>query len=183
MNAFTDLDGMNAASAMPLLRDHLWLELTGIANKVFAAGEHDPARTLYLRALEEAERLFARQKPDNLAVPLPVIVNISCHNLAALLVSLGRQAEATQHLVRAFDLLVGTASQRSAPLPLRIGCAQHLKYALAELVPHLERTGAARAETDGYVARAKAVALSVHHAAEHQRRMDGPACGHCDLAN
>lgn len=183
MNAFTDLDAMNAAAATPAGRDHLWLELTAIANKAFSAGEHAAARTLYMWALTEAERLFALQRPEALTVPLPVIVNVSCHNLAALLVHEGKDAEATEPLARAFDLLTGTASRRSAPIALRISCTQHLKYALAELAAHIGKQGATGAEIDSHVARAKAAALSVHHAVEHLRRIAQSACGHCRLLN
>ena len=181
MNARTSPEDLAIDAATPVRRDYLWLELTSAGNRAFGEGASDAARRLYTRALQEADRLFDTGNADNISVPLPAILNISCHNLAELAARNGEQAECTRLLVHAFDRLAATARRPTAGLELRTACVQHLKYALLELAAHLTRLGDPALPPQHFIDRARKAASAVRHASEHARRADGDACGHCRL--
>ncbi|MFT3688949.1 hypothetical protein [Paenirhodobacter sp.] len=184
MNARTMPENLSIASATPILRDHRWLELTSAANQAFRDGAVEPARKLYTRGLEEAERLFATMNPDNTAVPLPAIMNIACHNLAQLSAQDGNEAECRRLLILAFDRLIGAARQPATPLDLRIACIQHLKYTLSELAEHLAGQDAPDPPIGHYVVCLREAAAAVSHAVAHMERAgDLRSCGHCGLTN
>lgn len=184
MNARTQPENLSMATATPILRDHRWLELTSAANQAFKDGAVEPARKLYLRGLEEAERLFATLNPNDTAIPLPAIMNIACHNLAQLARQEGREAECRRLLILAFDRLNGAARQPATPLELRIACIQHLKYTLSELAEHLAAQDAPAPPIGHYVLQLRESAAAVSHAATHmERATDLQSCGHCGLSN
>lgn len=181
MNARTNPKHLRPASAAPILRDHLWLELTSAANQAFRDGAHDHALRLYQRGLDEAERLFATLDPKGTAVPLPAIMNIACHNLAQMHAQTGNDAEAGRLLILAFDRLIGAARRPATPVELRVACVQHLRFALSELLPHLERQPDPRPAPQTCLDRLREVAAAVTHAAAHARRAEG--CDHCRLTH
>ena len=184
MNARTQPENLTMATATPILRDHRWLELTSAANQAFRTGAVEPARKLYTRGLDEAERLFSTLNPDDTAVPLPAIMNIACHNLAQLSAQDGNEAECRRLLILAFDRLISAARRPATPLALRIACVQHLKYTLSELAEHLAGQPAPEPPIGHYVLQLREVAAGVSHAAGHMERADDPrSCGHCDLTN
>lgn len=184
MNALTLPENLSTATATPILRDHRWLELTSAANAAFKDGAMQPARKLYTRGLDEAERLFATLNPADTAVPLPAIMNIACHNLAQLAAQDGDEPECRRLMILAFDRLIGAARQPATPLELRIACIQHLKYTLAELAEHLARETAPEPPIAHYLGRMREAVATVSHAAAHmERAKDAQCCGHCSLSN
>lgn len=184
MNARTMPENLSIASATPILRDHRWLELTSAANQAFRDGAVEPARKLYTRGIEEAERLFATLNPEDTAVPLPAIMNIACHNLAQLARQDGNEPECRRLLILAFDRLIGAARQPATPIELRIACIQHLKYTLSELAEHLAGQTAPEPAIGHYVICLREAVAAVSHAAAHMDRAGDPrSCGHCGLTN
>lgn len=184
MNARATPQDLSPINATPILRDHRWLELTSAANQAFKEGAIGPSRKLYTRGLEEAERLFDTLNSEALAVPLPAIMNIACHNLAQLWAQDGNEPECRRLLIHAFDRLIGAARQPATPLELRIACIQHLKYTLSELAEHLARQAEPQPAIGHYALALRGAAAAVSHAAAHTRRAEDPqACGHCGLAN
>lgn len=158
--------------------DANWRRITEAANATYATSDLGRARDLYRDALDEAERLFARAWVGGTSVPVPVIYNISCHNLAEIAERCGDKAAAEGFLVRAYDKLLASAASPETPLALRLDCTRHLKHALTLIVQHLQRRGAPDAEVANYVDRAKTTAFAVFHAAKHAEVAD-LNCGHC----
>lgn len=184
MNAHTLPEDLSIAAATPILRDHRWQELTAAANQTFRDGAVAAAGKLYSRAFEEAERLFAMRIPEDTAVPLPVILNIACHNLAQFAAQAGDEAECRRLLIHTFERLIDAAQCPATPIRLRIGCMQSLKHTLAELAEHLDCHAASEAPIEMYIARLRETAAIVRHAAAHVERARNPrCCGHCGLAN
>lgn len=178
MNAHTRPPSTFTATC--ITRDHLWLELTAAANHAFKEGAIDKAETLYRRGLAEAERLFAARDETAISVPLPVIINLACHNLAQLVTLQGNEAECQQLLTLAFERLVGVARAPDTPPSLRIASIQHLKYALAELAGHLAKQDAPEPPLSHYVERLQQARAAVSHAIKHiERTNDWARCGHC----
>lgn len=147
--------------------DAVWREATEAANAAYAAGDVPRALALYHQGIDEAERLFALASNNGTSVPIAVIYNISCHNLAEIAERSGDEAAAEGFLVRAYDKLLASAASPETALPLRLDCTRHLKHALALLVRHLHRRAAPDAEIASYVDQAKATAFAVFHAAKH----------------
>lgn len=184
MNARTQPENLSTATAVPIVRDHRWLELTSAANQSFKDGSVELARKLYTRGLEEAERLFATMNPADTAVPLPAIMNIACHNLAQLARQEGCEPECRRLLILAFERLVVAAGQPATPLELRIACVQHLKYTLSELAEHLAAQEAPEPSIGHYVLLLRKSAAAVSDAASHMdRATDLQSCGHYGLSN
>lgn len=157
--------------------DRRWRHLTEKANRAYSRGDAAEARAIYLRALEEADRLFEAALDRSGALPAPVIYNISCHNLAELEERAGDAEAAEHHLRRAYERLVEAARSTACPLDLRVSCVQHLRHALAVLVRHLRRTGAPDQAVDALVSRAHATAFGVLRIAQHARIADArPDC-------
>ncbi|WP_315838223.1 hypothetical protein [Bradyrhizobium prioriisuperbiae] len=156
--------------------DTTWRRTTEAANAAYATGDLRHAIDLYREALDEAERLFAAASFSS--VPVPVIYNISCHNLAEIVERSGDEGAAEDFLVRAYDKLLASAASPETPLPLRLDCVRHLKHALAQLVQHLRRRAAPDARIARYVDTAKTTAFAVFHAAKHAEIAD-LNCDHC----
>ncbi|RWR27339.1 hypothetical protein D2T31_16945 [Sinirhodobacter populi] len=184
MNTRALPEDLSPVTAIPILRDHRWLELTSAANQAFKDGAVEPARRLYTRAVEEAERLFETRNPKDTAVPLPAIMNIACHNLAQLAAQDGNEPECRRLLILAFDRLINAARQPSTPIELRIACVQHLKYTLSELAGHLAQQFEPEPSVEHYTDRLREAVAAVSHAAAHVGQADDPRrCGHCRLTN
>jgi hypothetical protein len=160
--------------------DDNWRRLTEAANQAYAANNLQRAFGLYCDAMEEAERLFALASQDDLSVPVPVIYNISCHNLAEIAHRSGDESAAEGFLVRAYDKLLTAAASPGTPLQLRLGCIQHLKHALTLLVRNLKHRGASDESIAEYVERAKTVAVAVFHASKHAE-LSRADCEHCSV--
>lgn len=181
MNAHTDPASLSGNAA--ITRDYLWLELTAAANQAFKEGAAEKAETLYRKALVEAERLFATRDEANLSVLLPVVMNISCHNLAHLAAMQDNEPECRRLLIVAFERLIGAARAADTPPFLRIACIQHLKYALSELAGHLAEQTAPEPPISAYIERLQQAKAVVQHAATHlERTKDWARCGHCGVA-
>lgn len=184
MNARARPEDLSALAATPFTRDHRWLELTSAANQAFKDGAVDRAEEIYRSGLAEAERLFATSEQIGTTVPLPAIMNITCHNLAQLAALRGDEVECRRLLVLAFDRLLGAARRPTRQLALRIACIQHLKYTLAELAEHLAQQGAPEPPISHYIGQLREVAATVRHTAAHMERAgNGASCGHCGLVN
>lgn len=194
---------MHLSAASPQVKvadDAIWRRITEAANATYRSGNFRHAMSLYHDALDEAERLFvkasssiaflnevefgsheenvSKHNDSGVSVPVPVIYNISCHNLAEIVERSG-DAEATENfLVRAYDKLLTSAGSPETPLPLRIDCVRHLEHALALLVQHLQRRAAPDARIASYVDGAKTTAFAVFHAAKHAE-IAGLTCNHC----
>ena len=161
---------MCLSTASPRVRvtdDTVWRRITEAANAAYTGGDLLHAIGLYRDALDEAEQLFARASSSSVSVPVPVIYNISCHNLAEIVERSGDEIAAEDFLVRAYDKLLASAASPETPLPLRLDCVRHLKHALALLVQHLHRRAAPDATIADYVDDAKATAFAVLLAAKH----------------
>jgi hypothetical protein len=158
--------------------DKAWRQITEVANDAFASGDLHRAIGLYHDALDEAERLFAGASFSNVSVPVPVIYNISCHNLAEIAERSGDEGAAEDFLVRAYDKLRASAASPETPLPFRLDCIRHLKHALSLLVQYLHRRGARDDKAAKYVDQAKATAFAVFHAVKHAEVAD-LNCDHC----
>lgn len=157
-----------------------WRRITEAANAAYATSDLGRAFDLYRDALDEAERLFARASATGTSVPVPVIYNISCHNLAEIAERSGDGAAAEGFLVRAYDKLLSSAASPNTPLPLRLDCTRHLKQALALLIQHLHRRGVPDATIVNYVERAKSTAFAVFYAAKHAD-LARSNCDHCGV--
>ena len=146
--------------AAPAGGDALWKSLTLRANQARERGAQEEARALYEAALAEAEQLFrsASDAASELVPVVPIVYNVSCHNLAQHLLEQGDEAGATSLFERAFDRLEQAAASELTPLPLRAGCARHLQIAAAPLVRQLVEQDA-RTQAQRYLERAN-VAIS-----------------------
>jgi hypothetical protein len=147
--------------------DSVWRRLTALGNHACETEYYACARRFYDEALVEAERLFDRAAAGPVSVPVAVIYNVSCHNLADLMERSGDARGAEAFLQQAFEKLMLCARSPKAPLPLRLACARNLKPALAVFVAALARRQAPELQIAEVVERAKATALAVFHAAEH----------------
>lgn len=154
-----------ASSPVPpeLALDDAWKDLTRRANIAFQASDDVLARALYEAALREAERVLELACVDGPADAValgPMLLTISCQNLAQLTVRAGASA-ATQHLlVHAFECLFAIASASQARLDLRASAARHLGIASTALVQHLCEHGSPEL-ADAHAERAKAVIQAV----------------------
>ncbi len=162
--------------------DQSWKEMTEQANRAYARDDFPRARTLYLEALSEAQALFDAALVGRSTLPVPVILNISCHNLAELEEKQGNRETSESYFRLAFDRLIETARSPASPLPLRLASAQHLKHALAVLVQHYRKVGKPDHEVSADISRAKETAFSVLHVARHAEIADA-SCAHCKIAS
>lgn len=160
--------GAGSAAAV----DAHWKHLTGIANEAFVEGNLERAKTLYSAALDEAERLFNASIEHPVPVPASVIFNVSCHNLAEFFRHVGDSESCERMLLHAFNRLGETAKTPATRLKQRLACVEDLKRALIALVAHLKSRQADAGEIEGYIRRARAIALSVFHANEYAHRWD-----------
>lgn len=160
--------------------DDNWRRLSEAANHAYAANNLPLAFDLYRGAMEEAERLFALASQNDLSVPVPVIYNISCHNLAEIAQRSGDENATEDFLIRAYDKLLATAASPGTPLELRLDCIQHLKHALTHLVRGLRQRGASDERVAEYVQRAKTAAFAVFHAARHVE-LSRTDCEYCSV--
>lgn len=169
-----------ASPPHPAAADQNWRTLTEAANQAYAADDLQSALELYHRALVEAERLFTQALRTAMSIPVPVIYNVSCHNLAEIARRAGHDDCAEALLMRAYDKLVTAAESPLTPLRLRLDCARHLKQALAILVQHLHRRNIPDERIAACVDRAKHAALTVFRTARHAElaKLD---CEHCPL--
>lgn len=159
--------------------DRRWKRFTEQGNKAYAQGDIPLALAAYTDALTEAERLFDAAG-DWGSVAVPVIFNISCHNLAELFERSGDAAKAEACYQMACDRLLETARCPSGPLELRIVCAQHLKHALAMLVQHLHRHGADDERIGAIISKAHHAVYAVYQVAQHAAQADDN-CAHCSV--
>jgi tetratricopeptide (TPR) repeat protein len=144
--------------------DALWKAFAQQGNAARTNGDVAGARSLYEAALAEAERVFEAARlermPDAAALA-PVLFNISCHNLAQLVLELGDAEGSLRLLERAFERLVLTAGEDiAAPFALRTSCARHLQVAAAALAEALLERGA-RERAEECVRRANAAIFAV----------------------
>jgi hypothetical protein len=160
--------------------DDRWKALTAEANAAFASGHLALARTTYMDALDEAERLFSLALEGRTSIPVPVIYNVSCHNLSEVARESGDKSAAECLLVRAYDKLLASAASPETPLQLRLDSTEHLKHALSLLVQELHRNGAPDDRVADYVERARKTALVVFHVARHAE-IAGDGCTHCSV--
>ncbi|WP_266065046.1 hypothetical protein [Brucella intermedia] len=160
--------------------DRKWKRLTEQANQAYAQGDIGLARATYEDALTEAERLFDAAQLTSHALPVPVIFNISCHNLAELENRNGKADAAESYFRKAFDHLLIAARSPSSPLSLRLACMQHLKHALAMLVQHLQATNAPNEAVDEIISLVRETAFAVFRVAQHAALADAE-CPHCPI--
>lgn len=119
----------------------LWRRLTRQANASLQAGDVAAARRDYDAALAEAALLFGFAGRSAVVVPVAAIWVISCHNLAELARHMGNGDQAEIHYRAAFDRLLQSARDVSAPLGLRMDCASNLKQATIALTGFLQANG------------------------------------------
>ncbi|MGO3934281.1 hypothetical protein [Rhodopseudomonas pseudopalustris] len=170
-----------AAKRYAVVDDDNWQRITEAANAAYVRNDLHRAHELYREALDEAEWLFARawaSGTSGMSVPVPVIYNISCHNLAEIAERSDSLADAECFLVRAYDKLLASAASAETPLALRLDCTRHLKHALAMLVQHLKRRRVSNAQIESYVDRAKTTALTVFHVAKKAQIADHYCSSH-----
>ena len=161
--------------------DQHWKRLTERANQLYTQGNISLARTVYIDALAEAERLFDAAIDQPGGLPVAVIYNVSCHNLAELAERTGDIRAAEIFYRKAYDRLLDTARSPTTPLATRIACVQHLKQALAVLVRHLRVAKASSPETiELIVFKARETAYSVFRIASHAKQADAD-CPHCPI--
>jgi hypothetical protein len=148
-----------------------WRELTLQANAQHAARDYRGALRLYNAALGEAEAVLGRElrAPDSQRVIGPLLLTISDHNLAQVARVQGKRMLAGQHLVAAFERLIGLGLAREVPICVRASAARSLRPALEEILADL---GVARHEprASGLITRARAVLQVVEEAEQ--------ACAH-----
>lgn len=161
--------------------DRRWKKLTAQANAAYAQGDIPLALATYTDALTEANHLFDTAIADNDAIPVPVIFNISCHNLAELFEKSEEMAKAESYYQMAYDRLLTAARCPSGMLEGRISCTQHLKHALAMFVQHLHRQGGCDERIGDIISRAHHVAYSVYQVAQHATQAND-YCSHCSIA-
>ena len=173
----------SCASLSPSSRavgDRRWKQRTKQANRAYAQGDMALALAAYTDALTEAQRLFDCADTDHDMASVPVIFNISCHNLAELFERSGDMSKAEACYQMACDRLLAAARSASEPLALRIGCAQHLRHALAMLVQHLHRHGAGDDRIGAIVSAAHHAVYCVYQLARHAEQAAG-GCAHRSL--
>jgi hypothetical protein len=143
-----------------------WRELTLQANAQHAARDFRGALRLYNAALGEAEAVLGRElrQPDSQRIIGPLLLTISDHNLAQVARGQGKHLLASQHLVAAFERLIGLGLAPEVPVCVRASAARSLRTALHELLADL---GIARqdARAGSLITRARLV-LSVVEEAE-----------------
>ncbi len=180
------MDAAPAKSSQPLPLasreddDRRWKRLTEQANAAYAQGDIPLARAAYDDALTEAERLFEAAIGRTSSLPVPVIYNISCHNLAELAERLGSAHEAEDYYRKAYDRLLEAALSPVVPLEMRMACVQHLKHALAVLVQHIKSGQETEARIGDIIRRAHDAAYTVHRVARHAAQADAD-CPHCPI--
>lgn len=160
--------------------DGRWKRLIEQGNQAYAQGNIPLALAAYTDALAEAERLFDAADGDRGSVPVPVIFNISCHNLAELFEKSGDAAKAEAYYQMACDRLLETARCPTTLLDLRIVCAQHLKHALATLIQHLHKHGASNDRIGAIISKVHHAVYSVYQVAEHAAQANDN-CAHCSV--
>lgn len=160
--------------------DRRWKRLTEQANNAYAQGDIPLAHAAYIDALSEAERLFTAAIKQPGRLPVAVIYNVSCHNLAELDERNGDSAAAAAFYRKAYDRLLDTARSPATPLAIRITCIQHLKPALAALVQHLRMHGADEDAIDGVIHQVYEAAVGVFRVARHAEYA-GDDCPHCPI--
>jgi hypothetical protein len=147
------------------LADERWRELTLQANAQHAARDYRGALRLYNAALDEAEAVFGSElrRPNSLRIIGPLLLTISDHNLAHVARVQDKAAVARQHLIVAFERLIGLGLAAELPVCIRASAARSLRPALAELLADLP--GARQeARASSLVTRASAVLRSVEEA-------------------
>lgn len=160
--------------------DTKWKRLTEKANQAYTQGDIPLARAAYEDALTEAEQLFDAALLDGGSLPVPVIYNVSCHNLAELEARQGNPEAAEVYFRKAYDRLLATARSPASPLPLRMACVQHLKHALVLLAQHLQARQAPDEVMAEIVSKAHETAFSVFRIAKHAELADAQ-CPHCPI--
>lgn len=153
-------------------RDRTWKQLTDKANKAYSASQIPLAEALYRDALEKAEMLFEDESNNDNSIPLPVIYNISCHNLAELCEHQGMTEEAARFYKQAYDRLLSTANEPCAALQLRLSCMQHLKHTLSVLIHFLQRNGASNEHMGKLIQQAHHTAYRVYQIVQHSAHFD-----------
>lgn len=142
-----------------------WRELTLQANAQHAARDFRGALRLYNAALDEAEAVLGRElrQPDSQRIIGPLLLTISDHNLAQVARVQNKPVVASQHLVVAFERLIGLALAHEVPLSIRASAARSLRPALEELLGDL---GIERHEprASALICRARAVLRVVEEA-------------------
>lgn len=169
------------ANAAALIGDRRWKRLTERGNEAYAQGDIPLAQAFYEDALTEAGRLFEAAIGGEGALPVPVIYNISCHNLAELLERSGHLKEAEAYFRAAYDQLLQTAQSPAAPIGLRVSCVQHLKHALAVLVQHLRSNDGPDDLIGDVISHAHNTAYSIYRLAQHEMQADAE-CPHCPIS-
>lgn len=156
-----------AARHHPVQSDQEWKQLTDKANKAYSARQTSLAEALYRDALAKAEMLFNEKAQVESKEILPVIYNISCHNLAELFENKGMNLDAEHFYTKAYDRLLKTANEHSAALPLRISCMQHLKHSLSVLIHFLQSNGSDTEQMTRLVQQANHTAYRIYQIVQH----------------
>ncbi|WP_439271764.1 DUF2753 family protein [Pseudochrobactrum sp. HB0163] len=159
--------------------DH-WKRFIEQGNQAYAQGDIPLALAAYTDALAEAERLFDAADSNSGSVPLPIIFNISCHNLAELFEKSGDVAKAEVYYQMACDRLLEAARCPTTLLDLRIVCAQHLRHALATLIQHLHKHGASSDRIGAIISKVHHAVYTVYQVAEHAAQANDN-CAHCSV--
>lgn len=161
--------------------DRRWKRLTERGNEAYAQGDIPLAQAFYEDALIEADRLFDAALSSIGSLPVPVIYNVSCHNLAELSERSGNRKNAEAFYQKAYDRLLDAAQSPTVPLGLRVSCVQHLKHALAVLVQHLRTSGGPEDRIGDVISRAHNTAYSIYRIAQHEMQADAD-CPHCPIS-
>lgn len=112
----------------PLVDD--WKRLICRGNRCFENGENASARTVYLEALDEAERRLATFPDADVAIAAFVV---SHHNLADLYLRLDCVEDAFDHLMAAHARLVALLGDGLASPSLQEAALRHSERTRAEL--------------------------------------------------
>lgn len=176
----SQLSSAPAAPSVPDPRAGNWKRLTEQANFAYAQGDMPLALAIYEEALTEAEKLIDAQLGESETIPVPVMYNISCHNLAELFERSGEIRKAEHYYQLAYDRLMRAAQTPATTLPMRISCLQHLKHALAVLVRHLEQQGDPDRRIGSLISEAHQVAYTVFQVAQHASQAD-ETCSPCTI--
>lgn len=157
-----------------------WQSLTREGNRDYARKKLRKAQAHYEEAMEEARSLLCQFQETGLPLSTPVMLVVSCHNLADLFFGQKEPEQAVLFLRHACVELTRLAGLPALPLQARLACVEQLRPAVVSLMEHGDRTVSEQQETQNLVLRARSAALSVYQIAGYaaQTRLeDAPVMG------